>query len=97
MECCRISSKRTDDLICLARELGLGSLSLILAAGKRRVAQNNAFMALNTVSLMLSKDMPVAANQTLDPGLRNMVGIGSVGAVKLAESNFTNEVLEANK
>lgn len=46
-------------------------------------------MALDSVSLLLSKEMPVQASTTMSPMLREYVGIGTLGAEKLAAPNTT--------
>ncbi|KAI0154101.1 subunit 17 of mediator complex-domain-containing protein [Xylariaceae sp. FL1272] len=52
-------------------------------------AHQSAMLALDTVSLLLSKEAPVQASTTLSPALRNTVGIGTLGASKLREPNVT--------
>lgn len=47
------------------------------------VAQRTATATLDFISLLLSKDLPVQASATLNPGLRNMVGIGTLSATVL--------------
>lgn len=46
-------------------------------------AFNSAAFALDFISLLLSKDNPVQAGQTISPVLRDMVGFGVLGADKL--------------
>jgi mediator of RNA polymerase II transcription subunit 17, fungi type len=46
-------------------------------------------LALDFVSLLLSKEAPVQAGTTLSPALRDLVGIGTLGASKLKEPNVT--------
>ncbi|KAI1328727.1 subunit 17 of mediator complex-domain-containing protein [Xylariaceae sp. FL0255] len=53
------------------------------------VAHQSAMLALDTVSLLLSKESPVQASTTLSPMLRDLVGIGTMGASKLNETTFT--------
>ena len=47
------------------------------------MAQNTAKMTLEFLSLLLSKENPVQAVDTLSPELRSMVGIGTLGATLL--------------
>lgn len=53
------------------------------------VAHLHAMQSLDFVSLLLSKEIPVQANVTLSPALREMVGIGTLGATNLSASNVT--------
>jgi mediator of RNA polymerase II transcription subunit 17, fungi type len=46
-------------------------------------AQNTAATTLDFISLLLSKEAPVQAAATLNPDLRNIVGIGTLGATAL--------------
>lgn len=48
------------------------------------------------VSLLMTKEAPTQVMATLDPGLRNKVGIGSLGATKLHEPPFWEERLHEN-
>ncbi|KAH8661941.1 subunit 17 of mediator complex-domain-containing protein [Xylariales sp. PMI_506] len=52
-------------------------------------AQDNALLALDFVSLLLSKEMPNQANATLSTFVRDKVGFGVLGATKLQDSNIT--------
>ncbi|KAI2632818.1 subunit 17 of mediator complex-domain-containing protein [Xylaria nigripes] len=52
-------------------------------------AHETAMQALNSISLLLSKEAPVQAGTTLSPALRDLVGIGTLGASKLKEPNVT--------
>ncbi|KAJ8121047.1 hypothetical protein O1611_g10202 [Lasiodiplodia mahajangana] len=45
--------------------------------------------AVDTVSLLLSKESPVQASTTISPGLRDAVGIGTLGASKLKDPPTT--------
>ncbi|KAK5663172.1 hypothetical protein OQA88_6589 [Cercophora sp. LCS_1] len=47
-------------------------------------AQRTANTTLDFISLLLSKELPVHAAQTLNNELRNLVGIGTLGATALA-------------
>ncbi|KYK57943.1 RNA polymerase II mediator complex component SRB4 [Drechmeria coniospora] len=49
------------------------------------VAGNTAMLTLDTLSLLLSKQNPTHAGLTLSQQLRDMVGIGTLGADKLGE------------
>ncbi|KAI0475836.1 subunit 17 of mediator complex-domain-containing protein [Xylariaceae sp. FL0804] len=53
------------------------------------VAHQSALLGLDFVSLLLSKEAPVQASTTLSPALRDLVGIGTLGASKLHQSNVT--------
>ncbi|KFA53925.1 hypothetical protein S40293_01832 [Stachybotrys chartarum IBT 40293] len=52
---------------------------------------NTAMLTLDFLSLLLSKYNPTHASQTLSQQLRDMVGIGTLGADKLYESSMTEE------
>ncbi|KAI5922281.1 subunit 17 of mediator complex-domain-containing protein [Camillea tinctor] len=52
-------------------------------------AHQSAMLGLDFVSLLLSKEAPVHATTTLSPTLRDLVGIGTLGASKLKESPVT--------
>ncbi|KAH7037101.1 subunit 17 of mediator complex-domain-containing protein [Microdochium trichocladiopsis] len=52
-------------------------------------AHQSAMLALDAISLLLSKEMPVQAGTTLSTALRDAVGIGTLGASKLHDSNVT--------
>ncbi|KAI0540432.1 subunit 17 of mediator complex-domain-containing protein [Xylaria digitata] len=52
-------------------------------------AHQSAMLALDSISLLLSKETPVQAGTTLSPTLRDLVGIGTLGASKLREPNVT--------
>jgi len=52
-------------------------------------AHQSAMLALDAVSLLLSKEMPVQAGTTLSSALRDAVGIGTLGASRLHDSNVT--------
>lgn len=51
-------------------------------------------LALDSVSLLLSKDTPVQAGTTLSVALRELVGIGTLGASKLREPNVTEAQIQ---
>jgi mediator of RNA polymerase II transcription subunit 17 len=53
-------------------------------------AHQSAMLSLDFVSLLLSKEMPNQASVTLSPALRELVGIGVLGASKLHDSNVTS-------
>ncbi|KAL7620943.1 RNA polymerase II mediator complex subunit [Parahypoxylon ruwenzoriense] len=52
-------------------------------------AHQSAMLSLDFVSLLLSKETPVQAGTTLSTALRDLVGIGTLGASKLKDSNVT--------
>lgn len=54
-------------------------------------------LALDFVSLLLSKEDPAQAGTTLSPALRELVGIGVLGADKLTKSNITEARLQDHK
>lgn len=54
-------------------------------------------LALDFVSLLLSKEDPAQAGMTLSPALRELVGIGVLGADKLTKSNITETRLQDHK
>ncbi|KAI8948090.1 subunit 17 of mediator complex-domain-containing protein [Xylaria longipes] len=54
-------------------------------------AHQSAMLALDSISLLLSKEAPVQAGTTLSPTLRELVGIGTLGASKLKEPNVTED------
>lgn len=54
-------------------------------------------LALDFVSLLLSKEDPVQAAMTLSPALRDLVGIGVLSADKLTKSNITEARLQDHK
>lgn len=53
------------------------------------IASNIALLTLDSLSLLLSKQNPTQASLTLSQQLRDMVGIGTLGADKLHDSNVT--------
>lgn len=53
------------------------------------IAQNTAMLTLDSISLLLSKQNPTQASHTLSQQLRDMVGIGTIGADKLDDSNVS--------
>lgn len=61
------------------------------------VAHQNAMLALDFVSLLLTKEIPNQARTTLSNALRDHVGLGTLGATKLATSNLSEARLQDNK
>ncbi|GAP84482.2 putative mediator of RNA polymerase II transcription subunit 17 [Rosellinia necatrix] len=57
-------------------------------------AHQSAMLALDSISLLLSKENPVQAGTTLSVALRDLVGIGTLGASKLKEPNVTETQLQ---
>ncbi|KAL7948398.1 subunit 17 of mediator complex domain-containing protein [Trichoderma barbatum] len=53
------------------------------------IAGNIALLTLDSMSLLLSKQNPTQAGLTLSQQLRDMVGIGTLGADRLNDSNST--------
>ncbi|KAK0633099.1 subunit 17 of mediator complex-domain-containing protein [Immersiella caudata] len=61
-------------------------------------AQKTAATTLDFISLLLSKEAPVQAAATLNPDLRNIVGIGTLGATPLhAPTTLTQSRVPDNK
>lgn len=54
-------------------------------------------LALDFVSLLLTKEDPNKSMSTLSPTLKSLVGIGTLGADKLAASNIDEKRLKDNK
>ena len=61
----------------------------MLIAILRSIAGNTAMLTLDSLSLLLSKQNPTQAGLTLSQQLRDMVGIGTIGADKLDDTNIT--------
>ncbi|RWA07956.1 hypothetical protein EKO27_g7153 [Xylaria grammica] len=57
-------------------------------------AHQSAMLALDSISLLLSKETPVQAGATLSTALRDLVGIGTLGASKLREPNVTEAQIQ---
>lgn len=53
------------------------------------IASNTAMLTLDSLSLLLSKQNPTQAGLTLSQQLRDMVGIGTLGADRLDDANTT--------
>ncbi len=53
--------------------------------------------ALDFVSLLLSKDTPVQASLSITPTLRELVGMGTLGADKLQAARITDAQKQDNK
>lgn len=58
------------------------------------IAGNAAMLTLDSISLLLSKQNPTTASVTLSQQLRDLVGIGTLGADHLDASNVTPEMTE---
>lgn len=84
-----ISSKSS---ICFGQDLL--SRGYTNAAFVHSVAGNTAMLTLDSLSLLLSKQNPTQAGVTLSQQLRELVGIGTIGADKLDDSNVTPEKTE---
>jgi mediator of RNA polymerase II transcription subunit 17, fungi type len=54
-----------------------------------RIAGNAAMLTMDSLSLLLSKQNPTTAGVTLSQHLRDLVGIGTMGADRLESSNLT--------
>lgn len=54
------------------------------------IATNTAMLTLDSLSLLLSKQNPTQASATLSKHLREIVGIGTLGADRLEDSNLTS-------
>ncbi|KAH9895510.1 subunit 17 of mediator complex-domain-containing protein [Xylariomycetidae sp. FL2044] len=59
-------------------------------------AHQSAMLSLDFVSLLLSKEMPSQASSTVSPALRDLVGIGTLGASKLKDSNITETRVQSD-
>ncbi|CAG8957701.1 hypothetical protein HYFRA_00000036 [Hymenoscyphus fraxineus] len=73
----------------------------LMAAREELIAQgesafNSAAYALDFVSLLLSKNMPNSASQTVSPALKDMVGMGVLGADKLHTPRITEDQKQEN-
>ena len=55
------------------------------------MAGNTAMLTLDTLSLLLSKQNPSQASLTLSKQLREVAGIGTLGADRLEETNVTQD------
>ncbi|KAI2611802.1 subunit 17 of mediator complex-domain-containing protein [Hypoxylon sp. NC1633] len=53
------------------------------------IAHQSAMLSLDFVSLLITKEQPTTGEMTLSPMLRDHVGIGTMGASKLKDSNMT--------
>ncbi|PBP23491.1 RNA polymerase II mediator complex component SRB4 [Diplocarpon rosae] len=60
-------------------------------------AHQNAMLALDFISLLLSKDAPIQAGLSLSPDLQQIVGTKTLGADKLATSRITDAQKQDNK
>jgi mediator of RNA polymerase II transcription subunit 17 len=54
-------------------------------------------VALDFISLLLSKDTPVQASLSISPALRDVVSLGTLGSDKLSESRVTPSQRDENK
>ncbi|KAH7316618.1 subunit 17 of mediator complex-domain-containing protein [Stachybotrys elegans] len=61
------------------------------------IAANTALLTLDFLSLLLSKQNPTQVGQTLSQHLRDMVGIGTIGADKLHEPLVTAAKVKDNE
>ncbi|CAL3971189.1 unnamed protein product, partial [Diplocarpon coronariae] len=60
-------------------------------------AHQNAMLALDFISLLLSKDAPIQAGLSLSPDLQQIVGTKTLGADKLAAPRATDAQKQDNK
>ncbi|KAE9365329.1 hypothetical protein N431DRAFT_549561 [Stipitochalara longipes BDJ] len=65
--------------------------------GQIEKAHQSAMFALDFVSLLLSKDTPVQASLSISPFLRELVGMGTLGADKLHAPRITDAQKQDNK
>ncbi|PQE28471.1 hypothetical protein CJF30_00008188 [Rutstroemia sp. NJR-2017a BBW] len=65
--------------------------------GQIEHAHNSAMIALDFVSLLLSKDAPVQASTSMSPALREAAGMGTLGADKTQASRVTDQQKQENK
>lgn len=54
-------------------------------------------ISLDFISLLLSKDTPVQASTSISPSLRELAGMGTLGADKTVAPRFTKEQNQENK
>lgn len=54
-------------------------------------------ISLDFISLLLSKDTPIQASTSLSPSLRELAGMGTLGAEKTQEARITEEQKQENK
>ncbi|KAM0161846.1 hypothetical protein ACHAPC_001491 [Botrytis cinerea] len=65
--------------------------------GQIEHAHNAAMISLDFISLLLSKDAPVQASTSISPSLRELAGMGTLGADKTVASRYTKEQNQENK
>ncbi|KAJ8069461.1 hypothetical protein OCU04_003115 [Sclerotinia nivalis] len=65
--------------------------------GQIEHAHNAAMISLDFISLLLSKDAPVQASLSISPSLRELAGMGTLGADKTIDSRVTEEQKKENK
>ncbi|KAB8296739.1 hypothetical protein EYC80_002159 [Monilinia laxa] len=65
--------------------------------GQIEHAHNAAMISLDFISLLLSKDAPVQASTSISPSLRELAGMGTLGAEKTQASRVTEEQKHENK
>ncbi|KAM3066547.1 RNA polymerase II mediator complex subunit [Clarireedia jacksonii] len=65
--------------------------------GQIEHAHNSAMIALDFVSLLLSKDAPIQAGASMSPALREAAGMGTLGAEKTQASRVTEQQKQENK
>ncbi|KAI9640173.1 RNA polymerase II mediator complex subunit [Ciborinia camelliae] len=65
--------------------------------GQIEHAHNAAMISLDFISLLLSKDAPVQASTSISPSLRELTGMGTLGADKTKESRVTDVIKQENK
>ncbi|EJT70420.1 hypothetical protein GGTG_11444 [Gaeumannomyces tritici R3-111a-1] len=78
----------TADTIRTARDEALRNIDM---------AHQNAMLTLDFVSLLLTKEDPTNAGRTLSPTLRELVGIGTLGADQLAAPQTNVSRVQDNK
>lgn len=54
-------------------------------------------ISLDFISLLLSKDAPVQASTSISPSLRELAGMGTLGADKIEASRVTEDQKQENK
>ncbi|ESZ89615.1 hypothetical protein SBOR_9999 [Sclerotinia borealis F-4128] len=65
--------------------------------GQIEHAHNAAMISLDFISLLLSKDAPVQASTSISPSLRELAGMGTLGADKTVQSRITDVQKQENK
>ncbi|PSR90726.1 subunit 17 of mediator complex-domain-containing protein [Coniella lustricola] len=100
-----LDSKEVDMLDDKAQDIGSGhqpspeefQTAISKVYQQAEVAHQNAMLALDFLSLLLTKEDSPQAGASLSPALRELVGTGVLGVDKLAKSNMTEARLQDHK